>query len=458
MQALAAVLQPVIDEMNAQGVNKVIVTTHLQQIALEQELIGALSGVDIVIAGGSDTLLADETDTLRPGDEAEDSYPLLTENADGDPAAIVSTDGEYSYVGRLVAEFDANGVLIPESIDPEVSGTFATTDAVVNEVAGATDLFAEGTKGAEVQTLVESVETIVNEQDGNVFGQTEVFIDGRREEVRTEETNLGNLTADANLAAAQQFDDSVVVSIKNGGGIRAAIGEVGDNGELLPPQANPDTGKQDGQISQLDIVNSLRFNNGLTLLTVTAEELELLLEHGVAATEEGATPGQFPQVGGLSFSFDPTRQAVDFDNEANVTTEGERIQSLSLLNEDGSVETVLVEDGELVADPDLEIRLVTLNFLNGAFSDSDFIGGDGYPFPAFGEDVVNLGDVLTDEEEATFADPGSEQDALAEFLFENYSVGGDVPFNQPETSPAEDQRIINLFTSDLQTLEEPGIF
>ncbi len=458
VQALADVLQPVIDNIAEQGVNKIILTTHLQQIALEQELIGELSGVDIVIAGGSDTLLADETDTLRSGDEAEDSYPLLTENADGDPAAIVSSAGEYSYVGRLVAEFDANGVLVPESIDPEVSGAFATTEEVVTAVSGDTDPFAEGTKGAEVQTLVNSVETIVNEQDGNVFGQTEVFIDGRREEVRTEETNLGNLTADANLAAAKAVDESVVVSIKNGGGIRAPIGEVGDNGELLPPQANPNTGKEDGQISQLDIVNSLRFNNGLTLLTVTAEELELLLEHGVAATEPGATPGQFPQVGGLSFSFDPTAQAVDFDEEANVITEGERIQSLSLLNEDGSVEKVLVEDGELVADPDLEIRLVTLNFLNGAFSDSDFIGGDGYPFPAFGEDVVNLGDVLTDEGEATFADPGSEQDALAEFLFENYSVGGDVAFNQPETSPAEDQRIINLFTSDLQTLEEPGIF
>ena len=452
MQALAEVLQPVIDNIIDQGVNKVILTTHLQQIALEQELIGELSGVDIVIAGGSDTLLADETDTLRAGDEADDSYPLITENADGDPAAIVSTDGEYSYVGRLVAEFDANGILIPESIDPEVSGAFATTDEVVAEVAGNNDLFAEGTKGAEVQTLVESVETIVNEQDGNVFGQTDVFIDGRREEVRTEETNLGNLTADANLALAQSYDDSVVVSIKNGGGIRSAIGEVGDNGELLPPQANPDTGKQDGQISQLDIVNSLRFNNGLTLLTVTAEELELLLEHGVAETEPGATPGQFPQVGGLSFSFDPTEQAIDFDDEANVITEGERIQSLSLLNEDGNVDTVLVEDGDLVVDPNLEIRLVTLNFLNGAFSDSDFIGGDGYPFPAFGEEVVNLGDVLTDEGDATFADPGSEQDALAEYLIDNFPVEGDAAFDNAETDPAQDSRIVNL---SVQEEEDP---
>jgi len=464
VQALADVLQPVIDEIADQGVNKIILTTHLQQIALEQELMGELSGVDIVIAGGSDTLLADETDTLRPGDEADDSYPLLTENADGDPAAIVSSAGEYSYVGRLVAEFDANGVLVPESIDPEISGTFATTEDIVTEVSGDTDPFAEGTKGSQVQNLVNSVETIVNEQDGNLFGQTEVFLDGRREEVRTEETNLGNLTADANLATAQAEDESVVVSIKNGGGIRAPIGEVGDNGELLPPQANPDTGKEDGQISQLDLVNSLRFNNGLTLLTVTRSELEQLVEHGVAGTAPGNTPGQFPQVGGLEFSFDPTQQAIEFNDDGSLITEGDRVQSLAITDDNGEPVDVIVENGELVGNPDEEIRLVTLNFLAD--------GGDGYPFDDFGENRLDLVDSEAERTgEAIFADDGSEQDALAEFLVENFPIGGNTAFDEAETAPAEDERIVNLSVQngEVETpespdspesavLEEPGVF
>jgi len=97
MSALANVLQPRIDSLTEQGINKIVLTTHLQQISLEKELIGQLSGVDIVLAGGSDTILADETDTLRSGDSAANSYPITTQNADGDPAAIVSTAGEYSY-------------------------------------------------------------------------------------------------------------------------------------------------------------------------------------------------------------------------------------------------------------------------------------------------------------------------------------------------------------------------
>ena len=448
VQALADVLQPVIDQITDQGVNKVVLTTHLQQIALEQELIGQLSGVDIVIAGGSDTILADNTDTLRSGDEADDSYPLITENADGDPAAIVSSAGEYSYVGRLVAEFDSNGVLIPDSIDPEVSGAFATTDEVVNQVSGNNDPFAEGTKGSQVQSLVDSVEEVVSSQDGNVFGQTEVFLDGRREEVRTEETNLGNLTADANLEAAQAEDDSVVVSIKNGGGIRAPIGEVGDQGELLPPQANPDTGKEQGQISQLDIVNSLRFNNGLTLLDVSRGELEKLIEHSVAGTAPGNTPGQFPQVSGLEFSFDPTEQAIEFNDDGTVATEGDRVQSLAITNEDGETVDVIVEDGELVGDPSEEIRLVTLNFLAD--------GGDGYPFDEFGANRVDL--VAEQGErtgQATFANDGSEQDALAEYLADNFPADDDPntpAFSEEETAPSEDDRIVNL---EQQQPEEP---
>jgi 2',3'-cyclic-nucleotide 2'-phosphodiesterase / 3'-nucleotidase / 5'-nucleotidase len=133
MAALAAVLQPVIDELEAKGATIIILASHLQQISLEEELITLLSGVDIVIAGGSGTLLADETDVLQPGAEAEADYPILTTNLDGDPAAIVSTDGEYTYVGRLVATFDDDGILLPESIDPAASGTFATLDDVVED-------------------------------------------------------------------------------------------------------------------------------------------------------------------------------------------------------------------------------------------------------------------------------------------------------------------------------------
>ncbi len=248
MAALAAILQPVIDDLIAEGIDKIVLTTHLQQFALEQELVPLLSGVDISIAGGSDTLLANSDDALRPGDVAAGPYPVVTTDFNGNPAVIVSTDGEYSYVGRLVVTFDADGILVDgegnpiddiADLDPALNGPIATTDENVEALWDGEDAFAAGTKGALTKELTDAVAEVVNTKDGNVLGETEVFLDGRREQVRTEETNLGNLTADANLEVAQGYDDTVVVSIKNGGGIRAPIGEVvNDGGEtvFLPPR------------------------------------------------------------------------------------------------------------------------------------------------------------------------------------------------------------------------------
>ena len=365
MAELAGILQPVVDQLTSDGVNKIILVSHLQQIVLEQELAGLLSGVDVIIAGGSDTLLADSTDRLRAGDVADADYPFETTDKDGNPVLVVSTDGEYSYVGRLVLEFDENGNVITSSIDETVSGAYATDEQGVLDVTGDADLdtaIANSTKGTEVQKLTDAVSDVVIAKDGDIAGKTAVFLEGRREFVRTEETNIGNLTADANLAKAKEFDAGVLVSIKNGGGLRAPIGEIdGLTGDLLPPQGNPAAGKDVGEISQLDIENTLRFNNGLTILTLTAAELLEVMEHAVSASAEGATPGQFPQVGGLSFSFDQDLAA------------GDRIQSMAITDEDGNILDVVVQNSELQGDADREIKIVTLNFLAG--------GGDGYPFP-----------------------------------------------------------------------------
>lgn len=447
MSALATYLQPMIDAVTAAGADAVVLVSHLQQIEFEQELAGLLTGVDVIIAGGSDTLLADSNDRLRAGDTAAASYPIVSTALNGDPVAIVSTAGKYNYVGRLVVDFDENGLIIPSSIDINTSGVYATDDQGVVDVTGAANRDAAisgSVPASQIDSLVSAVSDVVTAKDGVILGKSDVFLEGRRNFVRTQETNMGNLTADANLAVAKSFDSAVQVSLKNGGGIRSEIGSIdGFTGELLPTSANPAAGKNAGDISQLDIESTLRFNNGLTLLTVSANELRLLLEHGVAATdaEGNNTPGQFPQVSGLRFSFDPTRPAISFDESANIVSDGSRIRSLVIVDDDGVEIDEIVRDGELVGDPNRSIRMVTLDFLWGRFSSSEYIGGDGYPYPAFSEDVVQLGDAGLAAGDATFTSSGSEQDALAEFLLDNY---GTIPFDDAEVSARDDVRIQNL--------------
>lgn len=441
--ALAAEIQASVDALLAANpdINKVILLAHMQQIAIEQQLAELLTNVDIIMAGGSNTLLADKIDRLRAGDTVEGPYPILKTAADGNPIAVINTDGNYKYVGRLVADFDDSGVLIPESIDAAVSGAYATDEAGVAAV--------NGTPDPEILEITDALETVIAAQDGNIFGNSSVFLNGARGDVRTQETNLGNLSADANLAYAKQTDESVVISIKNGGGIRDNIGVFTfppgstNPADAItgPTEANPVAGKEEGDISQLDISNALRFNNGLSVLTVTAEELLGIIEYGVAATEDGATPGRFPQVGGIAFSFDDDLPA------------GDRVQSLAVQDEDGNIIDTVVENGELVGDAARTFRLVTLSFLAD--------GGDGYTFPD--RDRVDL--VTEDSENpdpstrtgvATFAADGSEQDALAEYLAAEFD---EMPFMEADVAPELDERIQNLdFREDtVLSGDAPGV-
>lgn len=465
MDALAGILQPYIDDMiNNHGVNKVFVVTHLQQFALEQSLIGKLSGVDVIFAGGSDHIMTAGSQELYPGTEKEGSYPYITENKDGETALIVSTDGEYRYVGRLVVTFDENGLIEIPSLDP-LSGAYATTDAeLLRHYDSEADAFVENSKGELVQRLTDAVDAVVLAQDGNIFGKTEVYLDGRRGTVRTEESNMGNLTADANLYVAAQYDNEVMVSIKNGGGIRAAIGEVVEVApgvyEFGPTTANPAAGKEVGDVSQLDIANSLRFNNALTVIDLKPAELKMVIEHAISAWTETAQPGQFCQVGGMQFSFDPTaqKQELEFNEDGDITgiaTEGKRIQTLVITDpHSGNITDVVVKNGQIVGDPDRVIKAVTLNFL------ADY-SGDNYPYVLTHnyDNRISLDDEMTDPGMANFATPGTEQDALAEFLFSHFNPAdglklGDEPpmevdldmygYNFPETDKSEDDRIQNL--------------
>lgn len=435
---LAAILQVYVDQMVEQGINKIILLSHLQQYQLELDLAGKLSGVDVIVSGGSHAVFADGTDTLQPGDTAAETYPVMVTGADGKTVAVVNTGNEYSYVGRLVVTFDADGNIIPESVNPAVSGAYVVNEETVAGLWGDEDAYAEGTRGGAVKNVTDAIGAVIASKDGNLMGYTDVYLEGRRGEVRTEETNLGDLSADANLYVAKQVDATVMVSIKNGGGIRAEIGAIGtgaDAGEL-PPQGNPDAGKPVGAVSQLDIENSLRFNNALSVVTVSAEELVRIFEHSVAAVAPGATPGSFGQVGGVSFSYDATATSQILNADGTVQRAGERVQNLVILGENGELLDTIMVDGALVGDADRAIRMVTLSFMAD--------GGDGYPIGLYAEDRVDLlNNATLADGAATFAAKGSEQDALAEYLKAVHGTA-ETAYDQLDIGQASDERIQNV--------------
>ncbi|MDX2287651.1 MAG: choice-of-anchor I family protein [Hyphomicrobiaceae bacterium] len=471
MPALAAILQPVIDDLRDQGVNKIVLMAHLQQIQLEQALAPLLDGVDIILAAGSNTRLGDADDeaVAFPGHAADfaGTYPIVVNQPDGETTLIVNTDNEFTYLGRLVVDFDDNGDIILDSLDTSINGAYAAT---VDNVAEAWDIdpdtvatiediqataaFADGTKGDLVRDMTDAVDAVISLKDGNTPGFTSVYLEGERAIVRTQETNLGNLSADANAYALRQAlgdagEDVFVVSLKNGGGIRSVIGSVDvATGEKEPTLANPDAGKVEGDISVLDVENSLRFNNRLVAFDVTAENLKAILEHGVAASGPGQTPGQFPQIGGIAFSWDPAGTARSNDG----TTPGTRVQNVALIGEDGS-KTPLYVDGVLVDGAPTTITVVTLNFLAATNPSSALgLGGDNYPMNQLG---TNFRVLLNDGTLQSVSDPAQlaagslpsnalgEQQAFIDYVAEFFPDAANA-YDEADTPASGDRRIQNL--------------
>jgi 2',3'-cyclic-nucleotide 2'-phosphodiesterase (5'-nucleotidase family) len=435
---LAAKIQTGVDEMTAAGIDKIVLLAHMQTIATEKALAAKLRNVDIIVAGGSNTLLSDSNDALRTGDRSAGDYPFLTQDAGGQPSVVVNVDADYKYLGRFMAPFNAQGVLMLERFDTFRSGAWATT-----EVDSPEGLTISGT----IAQIRDALRNVLRVKDGSVFGKTGVFLEGRRALVRNEETNFGNLSSDANLWYARLYDSSVQISLKNGGGIRSEIGEVlavpgsTSAATLTPPKANPDVNRQAGEISQLAVETALKFNNKLYVFDVTATQLKSLLEHGVASL---GSQGRFPQVAGMSFSYDATRTAQVLSSFVPATA-GERIRSLKVGND------VVVRDGAIVGNASRTFRMVTLNFLaEGSTGDTNpaIGGGDGYPFPATA-DFVNLVKLNTTMTTATAggaastttATLGSEQDAFFKFLKTFHAT---TPYQQADTPEAQDTRIQNL--------------
>lgn len=135
---------------------------------------------------------------------------------------------------------------------------------------------------AEVIEIIEGIESVIEEEASQVIGHSDVDLDGERETNRAHESNLGDLLAEAML-----FETGADVAFTNGGGIRASIPA--------------------GDITLGQVGTTLPFANFVQTIEITGDDLMKAIEHGVRLYPE--LNGGFPQVAGMSFKFDPSKEA-----------------------------------------------------------------------------------------------------------------------------------------------------
>ena len=142
-----------------------------------------------------------------------------------------------------------------------------------------------------VNEIIAGYQADLDAQMEEVIGQCASDIAWSSPLVRTQESPLGNLAADA----LRDYCDADI-AIQNGGGIRAGLTA--------------------GDVTVGDIFAMLPFDNKVTLVEVTGQTVWDALENGVSGYPD--TYGQFPQVSGIHYTFDGSKPA------------GERIVSVTL--------------------------------------------------------------------------------------------------------------------------------
>lgn len=244
-----------IAELQGKGVHHIILLSHLG-LSRDKVLAQKVKGIDIIIGGHSHSKL---------------TTPLVY-NLKTEPTLIVQANEYGMSLGKVNAVFSKEGVLRRwngELID--VLGK----DEEGNELYPP-DPWARK-RLAELRKPIEELK-------GTIIGSTRVPLNGNRQDVRTQETNLGNLITDAILEKANQVQPTQI-AFQNGGGIRNSINR--------------------GDITLGEVLEVLPFGNALVTMELTGEEILQALEHSVAKVDEEA--GQFLQVSGISFRFDATR-------------------------------------------------------------------------------------------------------------------------------------------------------
>jgi len=260
-------------DLEAQGINKIILLSHLG-FNVDQNVAAQVAGIDLIVGGHTHTLLSN-TDPKAAG-----PYPSWVANPDGVQVPIVTAFQYGRLLGDVKVTWDDDGNLTAATGEPIVLDKSVTPDA---------------TFAAELAELGKPLE----ELKAKVIGTATAAIEGSREVCRVEECAMGSLIADAILDRTR--DQGTQIAFQNGGGVRSSIDQ--------------------GEITMGEVLTVLPFSNTLATFQLKGSDVVAALENGVSDVENGA--GRFPQVAGLRYTWDRTKAAGSRIVSAEVQENGQ---------------------------------------------------------------------------------------------------------------------------------------
>ncbi|MFH1727129.1 MAG: 5'-nucleotidase C-terminal domain-containing protein [Pseudomonadota bacterium] len=200
----------------------------------------------------------------------------LLKSAEKINKSIIVQAGEHGkYLGILNLSFDNNNKIIAHS-----------TRAI--------PIIASGSFDKKVMEIASKAEAEVTKKLEKVIAYAETTLDGARENVRTKETNLGNLVSDCFLQCSK-----AQIAITNGGAIRQTIDQ--------------------GPVSLKKVYNVIPFQDALQMTSIKGFQLKLMLEHLLQYAP--LQSGTFPQVSGLQLEYDKNKAPKERIKSIKITGE-----------------------------------------------------------------------------------------------------------------------------------------
>ena len=244
--SLYDIVQESIDSAEAQGADYIIALSHVGYA--EDEIYGDLEDVETLIRNtdGFDVVLDAHSHTVIEGKTITDKG--------GNDVLLSSTGTKFEYIGKLTIE---DGEAETELIK---TADYQLTDPVIDTYIE--KMYEEYAILGERKVALTEVDLLMKDENGKRL-------------VRNNETNLGDLCADAFRYAV-----NADIGYINGGGIRADI--------------------KAGDITYNDLLNVLPFNNSVVLAQVSGQTIKDMME--LTLMSYPGEDGAFPHLSGLTFS------------------------------------------------------------------------------------------------------------------------------------------------------------
>lgn len=278
-------VQQTVDEVRKQGADYVVALGHLgvdpdSSPWMSTDVIAHTTGIDAFLDGHSHSTV--------PSQEVE--------NQAGEKVLLTQTGTKLSAIGQLTIAAD---------------GTLSTQ--LVTEYNG-----GESTAYQETKALLQSIQKQYEDKLSQTVAESQVLLtisdpDTGVRLIRSQETNMGDLCADACRIML-----GADIGWINGGGIRANI--------------------QPGSITYGDIIQVLPYGNMVCLVEVSGQQIIDALEHAYQNVGKGESGG-FLHISGLRCAIDESvpSSVVTDDNGMFLRVDGpRRVYDIQILGEDGA--------------------------------------------------------------------------------------------------------------------------